>query len=434
MNNDFVAEILRATSSLRAGDPSGATDIIQAALAAGGLSAAAAPPAGRGPAARRARDAADAEADASCIEGTLVEDRPEETAPRPARTERLRDQRPGDQRPGDQRLRRPLGEVLRTLADGRRRLGLDGRLPGLRMPARAPDLPLPEGAEFRDLRHACAAGARRYRLYVPASAGEGLQGLVVMLHGCTQNPEDFAAGTGMNALAEEHRLLVAYPAQANGDNAMACWNWFRPGDQMRGEGEPAIIAGLTESLRDEFGIARDRVFVAGLSAGGAMAAIMAKTYPDLYAAVGIHSGLAHGSANDVVSAFAAMQGQAAVQRRPDPASDAAEGAPRVIVFHGSADATVHPSNADRIIAGLPGAPARMERAEHPGAGACRAHTRTVARRADGSAAYESWIVDGAPHAWFGGNPAGSYTDPKGPNASAEMVRFFLDAAPGSTMT
>jgi poly(hydroxyalkanoate) depolymerase family esterase len=422
MNNDFVAEILRATGSLRAGDPSGATDIIQAALAAGGLSSSAASRAGRSQAAPRSRGPA--EADATCIDGTLdgalVEGGPDGTGSHAAGRERL----------GDRRLRRPLGEVLRTLTEGRRRLGPQGKLAGLRVPGRAPDLPLPEGAEFRDLNHACAAGARRYRLYVPASGGGGLQGLVVMLHGCTQNPEDFAAGTGMNALAEEHRLIVAYPAQTNGDNAMACWNWFRPGDQMRGKGEPAIIAGLTESLRDEFGIPRGRVFVAGLSAGGAMAAIMAETYPDLYAAVGIHSGLAYGSANDVMSAFSAMQGQAAVQRRPEPASDAGKGAPRVIVFHGSADVTVHPSNADRIIAGLAGAPARLERSEHPGFGDLRSHTRTVARRADGAAAYETWIVDGAPHAWFGGDASGSYTDPKGPNASAEMVRFFLDAEHG----
>ncbi len=414
MNNDFVAEILRATGSLRSGDPSGATDIIQAALAAGGLSSSAAFSGGRIPGAAKSRRAAGP--DAPFIEGTLVEEGPDDVASGAPRPDRGR----------SERLHRPLAEVLRTLTEGRKDLGLKGSMPGLRLPARVLDLPLPEGAEFRDLTHACAAGTRRYRLYVPASASGGLQGLVVMLHGCTQNPEDFAAGTGMNALAEEHRLLVAYPAQTNGDNAMACWNWFRPGDQMRGAGEPAIIAGLTESIRDEFGVARDRVFAAGLSAGGAMAAIMAETYPDLYAAVGVHSGLAYGAANDVMSAFSAMKGQAAVERRPERAADAGEGAPRVIVFHGSGDATVHSSNADRIVAGLRSVPAQLERSEHPAVGTARAHARTVARRADGATAYETWIVEGAPHAWFGGDPSGSYTDPKGPNASAEMVRFFLD--------
>jgi poly(hydroxyalkanoate) depolymerase family esterase len=286
---------------------------------------------------------------------------------------------------------------------------------------------LPEGAQFRHETHAGAAGSRRYRLYVPARAEAGLQGLVVMLHGCTQSPEDFAAGTGMNAVAERHGLLVAYPAQTGSDNPMSCWNWFRPGDQVRGAGEPAILAGLTEHVRNAFGIGRDRVFVAGLSAGGAMAAIMAEAYPDLYAAAGIHSGLAPGSANDVVSAFAAMQGKAAIQappiRRP--------GAARVIVFHGNADPTVHPANADRIVAGLRGtASVRIERTEHAGVGARRAYTRTVARQADETTAFEAWIVDGAQHAWSGGKPGGSYTDPAGPDASAEMVRFFLEALPG----
>jgi poly(3-hydroxybutyrate) depolymerase len=199
---------------------------------------------------------------------------------------------------------------------------------------------------------------------------------------------------------------------------------------MRGAGEPAIIAGLTAGVRDHFGIAWDRVFVAGLSAGGAMAAIMAETYPELYSAVGIHSGLAYGSANDVMSAFSAMQGQSEIQRRPNWTGDAAEAVPRVIVFHGSADPTVHPANADRIIAGLRGALVRIDRAAHPGAGASRGYTRTVARRADGTTAFEAWMVDGGQHAWFGGDPCGSYADPQGPNASAEMVRFFLGAQRG----
>ena len=175
------------------------------------------------------------------------------------------------------------------------RQGLEG-LPGLGRPAPVPELPLPDGAAFLDLRYACAAGARGYRLHVPSSADAGMQGLIVMLHGCTQGPDDFAAGTGMNALAEQHRLLVAYPAQTGGDNAMSCWNWFRPGDQLRDAGEPAIIAGLTASLRDRYAVPRGRVFVAGLSAGGAMAAIMGETYPELYAAIGVHSGLAYGCA------------------------------------------------------------------------------------------------------------------------------------------
>ena len=249
-----------------------------------------------------------------------------------------------------------------------------------------------------------------------------------MLHGCTQTPEDFAAGTGMNALAEERRLLVVYPEQTAGDNSMSCWNWFRPGDQMRDAGEPAIIAGLTESLRDEYGIARDRVFVAGLSAGGAMAAIMGETYPELYRAVGVHSGLACGSANDVMSAFTAMRGQVGIEPRPSRHGSARpETAPRVIVFHGKADTTVHPSNAARIVAGR-GGRRGMIRSEHGPSGETRAYSRLVAERDDGTHAIECWMIDGAEHAWSGGHPSGSYTDPRGPDASAAMVRFFLDGA------
>ena len=291
MNNDFVADILRATGSLRSGDPAGVTDIIQNALSAAGLTGSN----GAGP--------SNAQYPGIQMSQTRLSGAGHGADLLPPRTDRLR---------------KPLSEVIQTLRSGGMGQGLQGLkgLPGLGQPASVPDLPVPDGAEFLDQRYACAAGARRYRLYVPSTAGEGLQGLIVMLHGCTQNPEDFAAGTGMNALAEEHRLLVVYPAQTGGDNSMSCWNWFRPGDQARDGGEPAIIAGLTESLRDEYAIPKDRVFVAGLSAGGAMAAIMGETYPELYGAIGVHSGLAHGSANDVMSAFSAMRGQGGIAQAP----------------------------------------------------------------------------------------------------------------------
>lgn len=293
-------------------------------------------------------------------------------------------------------------------------------------PAR--ELSIPEGALFLDQRFSCAAGARRYRLYVPSTAEEGLQGLIVMLHGCTQDPEDFAAGTRMNAMAEEHRLLVVYPAQTPGANFLSAWNWFRPGDQMRDAGEPAIIAGLTESLRDRYAIPEDRVFVAGLSAGGAMAAVMGETYPELYQAIGVHSGLAYGAAEGAMSAVAAMRGQ--VDGDPVSSSDTAdelESGPRMIVFHGNADTTVHPLNADRIVAGKIGAEPRISRSEVP-AGESRGHTRLVVEGDDGTHDLECWIIDGGEHAWSGGDESGSYTDPQGPDASAAMVHFFLDGA------
>lgn len=410
MTRDFVAEILRATGALRAGDPSAATDIIKAALAAGGLSSSGVPPM-----TKRNGSSTPLLAKGLTIEGTPASHATSARQANVVRPAALH----------GARMRRPLGEVLRTLTEGRQGLGLDGKPPSLRMPSRRPEPVLPEGAEFRDLRHACPAGARRYRLYIPASVGDAPQGLIVMLHGCKQNAEDFAHGTRMNAHAEEHRLLVAYPDQTNGDNAMSCWNWFRPGDQMRDMGEPAIIADLTTSIRDEFVTPHDRVFVAGLSAGGAMAAIMGETYPELYAGVGIHSGLAYGAANDVLSAFSAMRGQTGFtpHRTARPSAR-----PRVIVFHGGADTTVHPSNADHIIASL--GHDETVRSEHPASDGLRSYSKLTNAGDGGVGALECWIIDGAQHAWSGGDATGSYTDPQGPDASAAMVQFFLYGADG----
>jgi poly(hydroxyalkanoate) depolymerase family esterase len=249
-----------------------------------------------------------------------------------------------------------------------------------------------------------------------------------MLHGCKQNPDDFAMGTGMNAVAEAHGLLVAYPGQTGADNASSCWNWFRPADQMRDAGEPSIIAGITAVIMSEFGLVRDRVFVAGLSAGGAMAAVMGETWPDLYAAVGVHSGLAFGSANDVMSAFSAMRGDLGLPSRTKPRAAAGGASPvRTIVFHGGADRTVHPSNADRIVtaASLTGAEGAVRKEAGCAAGG-RTYTKTIVADREGLTAVEYWLVDGAGHAWSGGHAGGSYTDPQGPDASSEMVRFFLD--------
>lgn len=401
MNNDYVAEILRATGTLRSGDPAGVTAIIQNALAAAGLTGSV---------------------------GVGRSDDPDPGIEMPQAFRRGAGQGAEHLPPRSDRLRKPLSEVVRTLQAGGMGLEREG-FPGLGQPARTPDLPLPDGAKFLDLRYSCAAGARRYRLYVPSAADAGLQGLIVMLHGCTQSPEDFAVGTGMNALAEEHRLLIVYPAQTGGDNSMSCWNWFRPAHQMRDTGEPAIIAGLTESLRDQYAIPNDQAFVAGLSAGGAMAAIMGETYPELYGAIGVHSGLAYGSANDVMSAFTAMRGQMGTEQ---PLSrnvgSGPEAGPRMIVFHGSADTMVHPSNAERIIASHGGSRGKTSRTEYGPSGEIRAHSRLVAERDDGTHAIECWMIDGAQHAWSGGNPGGSYTDPRGPDASKAMVRFFLNGA------
>jgi len=284
---------------------------------------------------------------------------------------------------------------------------------------------MPDGAQFVSRSFTCAAGSRAYRLYVPASADHRPLGLIVMLHGCRQNPDDFATGTNMNAVAEANGLLVAYPAQPASANASSCWNWFNPADQARDAGEPSIIAGITREIMSEFSLDRNQVFVAGLSAGGAMAVVMGETYPDLYAAIGTHSGLPYRSANDVMSAFAAMRGEIGLPSRAGFRS-APESEPpvRTIVFQGSADPTVSPANAGRILnsAGRQLGPARSEAGRAAGG---RAYTRSIYSGPNGARAAESWMIDGAGHAWSGGHPGGSYTDPKGPDASAEMVRFFL---------
>ncbi len=266
--------------------------------------------------------------------------------------------------------------------------------------------------------HGDASGRRDFKLYIPPGAGERPLPLVVMLHGCTQNPDDFAAGTAMNDAALAQGFFVLYPAQSQQMNPQRCWNWFKHNHQARGRGEPALLAGMTRAVMAQHAIDPDRVYVAGLSAGGAMAAILGDAYPDLYAAVGVHSGLAAGIAKDLPSALGAMKG-GGTQVRAD-----ASGIP-TIVFHGDADTTVHPSNGEQVITASAGTATTVEVARLKGAGG-RATTRRVHRASDGAVVAEHWLVHGAPHAWSGGSAKGSYTDAGGPDASAEMMRFFLE--------
>jgi poly(hydroxyalkanoate) depolymerase family esterase len=231
----------------------------------------------------------------------------------------------------------------------------------------------------------------------------------------------------MNELAEEHTFFVAYPAQAGNANMQKCWNWFQVADQQRGRGEPSIIAGITNQIVSEYDIAEGSVYVAGMSAGGAMAAIMGATYPDLYAAVGVHSGLAPGSANDLSSAFTAMrQGGPLVAHRDVPGGGDAQILP-TIIFHGDGDTTVHPRNGDRLLAhlsgGREGSSLRVSTRRGRVQGGYE-YTRFTYHDADGRDLVERWSVHGLGHAWSGGSYPGSYTDPRGPDASAEMVRFF----------
>jgi len=211
---------------------------------------------------------------------------------------------------------------------------------------------VPERGRFVERSYTNSAGTRSYKLYIPSGYTGQAVPLIVTLHGCTQTPDDFATGTRMNVLAEEHTFLVAYPAQAGNANMQKCWNWFQAADQQRGRGEPSLIAGITRQVVEEYKVAEGRVYVAGMSAGGAMAAIMGATYPDLYAAVGVHSGLAPGAANDLSSAFTAMRQGGAVVAQKDVLSAGYQEVLPTIIFHGDGDTTVHPRNGDRLLAHL----------------------------------------------------------------------------------
>ncbi len=319
--------------------------------------------------------------------------------------------------------------VLRALFDRVRRrsgLGFQGLMPPT--PVSTPDI-VPAGGKFIEASYSNAAGTRTYKLYIPSRyQGQALP-LVVMLHGCTQSPDDFAAGTRMNLIAEEQTCLVVYPAQPSDANPAKCWNWFRPTDQRRGQGEPSLVAGITRQVMREYLVDPQRVYIGGLSAGAAAAAVMGATYPDLYAAIGVHSGLACGAANDLPSAFVAMrQGDLADALGSGDISPILGNGQAVptIVFHGDRDTTVHPRNGDHVIARsmrTTNSRKTVHRGQVPGG---HAYTRTIHTDPSGRAISEHWEIHGATHAWSGGSPAGSFTDPRGPDATREMLRFFLE--------
>lgn len=296
------------------------------------------------------------------------------------------------------------------------------------------EVPATEGiGTFTKASYTCRAGSRNYKVFTPAADNNSPLPLVVMLHGCTQTADDFAVGTGMNELAAAHRCVIVYPEQASSANSMKCWNWFNSSDQQRDRGEPAIIAGITQEVIATYGLDPSRVYVAGLSAGGAMAVVMGRTYPDLYAAVGVHSGIPYAIAHDATSAFAAMKGTTTQPR------SSATSAPRLIptiVLHGDQDKTVHPCNGEKLAHQYGRGDGSTEMAvstengwttidSQPGIRG-RAYTRTRLRDESGKVVVEYWLVHGAGHAWFGGNPLGSHTDPTAPDASQEILRFCLE--------
>ncbi|MBK1840629.1 PHB depolymerase family esterase [Azospirillum sp. YIM B02556] len=398
-------EVARLT---RAGRLSEATSLVQRLLRGEGAAATAPPP------------------DPTILEGEFER---LDAAPRPeARRGAPDSDAPGRGRPAGKgagsrfgtAARTGLGETLRGLAARLRPAGLPGGGPGAPRPAAEP---LPDGASFVTESFSGTAGTRAYKLYVPANRGDGPRPLVVMLHGCTQSPDDFAAGTRMNAFAERHGVFVAYPEQPASANAQRCWNWFKPEDQRRGQGEPDLLAGITRRILRDHPVDPSRVYIAGLSAGGAAAAIMGEAYPDLYAAVGVHSGLPAGAAHDLPSALAAMR-----QGGRGEAGKAGAGHPvPTIVFHGDRDTVVHPQNGDRVAARATAAAAGLvPEVRHGEAAGRRSFSRTLHTDPSGRTLCEQWAIYGAGHAWAGGSPSGSYTDPQGPDATAEMMRFFLE--------
>ena len=320
---------------------------------------------------------------------------------------------------------KPDGDLI-DIAPERVSFGKRGSIQDAAFEVKATHIPFSIGGadrRFEERSYRGSARAMNYRLYRPAEVVDGMP-LLVMLHGCTQSPEDFARGTRMNDLADEFGFLVVYPRQTQAANLQRCWNWFKPGDQRRDHGEPALLAGITRQVMSDYRVHPDRVYVAGLSAGGAAAAIMAAEYPDIYAAVGVHSGLACGAARDLPSALMAMKrgggtvGSTPASRRFVP----------VITFHGDRDTTVHEVNSREIIAAASatvGLPLNV-RIEEGRSASGLAYRREVSVDPEGTVLIEQWTIRGSGHAWSGGDPSGSYTDSSGPDASREMVRFFLE--------
>ncbi|AKH18547.1 hypothetical protein SY84_12405 [Deinococcus soli (ex Cha et al. 2016)] len=288
-----------------------------------------------------------------------------------------------------------------------------------------------------------AGVTRAYTLYTPAAGAGAARPLVVMLHGCTQSPADFAAGTRMNDLADTQGFLVVYPEQPSSANQNRCWNWFDPAHQARGQGEPAAIRAVVDAVKGRVNVDAARVYVAGLSAGAAMSVIMGATYPDVFSGVGVASGLEFRAATSSSAAFTAMNSGGP---NPDVQGTAAYNAMgtfkrtvRTIVFHGSSDYTVYPVNGDQVAAQWVQTNDLADDGQDNGSRST-AQVTTRSGTVSGGRAYsvktfaggvvEQWSVTGMGHAWSGGSTAGSYTDPKGPDASAELWRFFSAGTAG----
>lgn len=275
-------------------------------------------------------------------------------------------------------------------------------------------------------------GPRRFKLYVPSRYDKSRPvPLLVVLHGCTQDPDDIARGTRFNAIGEEKGMLVAYPEQPQKANGLKCWNWFDSAHQRRDQGEPALIATITQRVIADYRVDARRVYIVGLSAGAAMALTVAYAYPGVFAAAGVHSGIAYGAATSLGDAMRAMGAGAADPVSLPSAVVKGMGGRRyfpAIVFQGAADKSVKVINASQVVAQLSKLHAGRglrKLAETRGISEGGYHfTKTV--YGNRRPLIEEWIVDELGHAWSGGSSDGTYTDPKAPDASREIVRFLLD--------
>ena len=469
-NTSLAAQLGQATDMVRSGRLAEATQAIQQALA-GSTGAATAPfsgapgrpaatPAaastGRAPKAAWRRAGAHAGVqDAVVIEpgARSAPASPASAAPGGAAGSACGRGRSADARPQDPLQEQALQTVRATLQALSGLPGLSGR-PGLDA-----GTPLGEALQQRALRQPAAspAGAPRaaeqpgsfdhvalehggaghsYRLYVPPGAASGQpMPLVLMLHGCTQNPDDFATGTGMNQAAADAGALVVYPAQLRNANPNACWNWFSPESQQRDSGELALLVDMVRDVMARHPVDPQRIYVAGLSAGGAMAALLAREYPELFAAVGVHSGLQAGAAHSMMGALSAMKSGAKGVAEAAPAAHPGD-VPALIVFHGDADATVSPRNGEQLVEEATqrlGSMALKSETLQGQSSAGQGYTRTLFHAPHAQSAgdatdvrVEQWTLHGAGHAWSGGAAGGSHTDPRGVSATQEMLRFFLE--------
>ena len=273
-----------------------------------------------------------------------------------------------------------------------------------------------------------SAGARRYRLFVPATYDPARPApLVVMLHGCTQDPDDFARGTRFNSAAADAGVIVVWPEQTAQQQPQKCWSWYDPAHQAAGAGEPAIIAGITREVMASHAVDPARVYVAGVSAGAAMAVNTAAAYPELYAAVAAHSGIAYRAAQTVPAALSVMKSGAA---DPDALAGMLKAAlgphrPALIAIHGGADVVVVPANSRQLAAQWAGALGLGPAAESTSTEDGASFARTVYDDAGGAPQVELLIVAGVGHAWSGGSPEGTFTHAGSPDATAHILRFLL---------